>query len=208
MPDLVPGGIDNEDTAINFGSGFSWGITDKLELTLQFQHVDSSSPAKQGDFISEKTEDNEAAIAIKQQLWQNQDNTQALSGVVSASWGTRGFQFTDNGNSVEINNRDIFLAFQLPFTATVAQNWQFTISPTIAFFSDESAVFYHRLPNDNDSSFSTTFGLTGAMSYRLNHRLAIWGDAFIPLTGNNSISRESGNPDRAIAYNAGYTISI
>ena len=203
LPDLVPGGLDDEDTGLNFGAGFSWGISDRLELTLQFQHVDSSSPAKQGDFVSERTEDNEAAIEIKQQLWQNSDDTRSLSGVVSASWGTRGFLFTRNNNSVEINNRDIFLALQLPFTATVNQKWQFTISPTIAFFNDESAVFYHRLPNDNDSSFGTTFGLTGAVSYSLSHRFAIWGDAFIPLTGNNSISRESGKPDTAIAYNAG-----
>ena len=203
LPDLVPGRLDNEDTALNFGGGFSWGISDRLELTLQFQHVDSSSPARQGDFVSERTEDNEAAIEIKQQLWQNSDDTKSLSGVVSASWGTRGFKFTRNGNSVEINNRDIFLAFQLPFTATVNQKWQFTISPTIAFFNDKSAVFYHRLPNDKDSSFGTTFGFTGAVSYSLSSRLAIWGDAFIPITGNNSVSRESGKPDTAIAYNAG-----
>ena len=203
LPDLVPGSIDDGDTAINFGSGFSWGITDNLELTLQFQHVDSSSPAKQGDFVSEKTEDNEAAIEIKQQIWQNGDDTRSFSGVVSASWGTRGFLFTGNGNSVEINNRDIFLALQLPFTATVGDKSQLTISPTIAFFSDDSAVFYHRLPNDNENSFGTTVGFTGAVSHSLSPRLAIWGDAFIPITGNNSISRESGKPDRAIAYNAG-----
>ncbi|MDJ0688145.1 MAG: hypothetical protein QNJ41_06535 [Xenococcaceae cyanobacterium MO_188.B32] len=203
LPDLVPGGIDNNDTALNYGGGFSWGITDKLELTLQFQHVDSSFPAKQGDFISERTEDNEAAIEIKQQLWQNPDNTKSLSGVVSASWGTRGFMFTRDNEEVEINNRDIFLAFQLPFTATVDRRWQFTISPTLALFNDENAGFYHRLPNDNESSFGTTFGFTGAVSYSLSPRLAIWGDAFIPITGNNSISRESGEPDTAIAYNAG-----
>ncbi|MEM8781163.1 MAG: hypothetical protein AAGF26_20385, partial [Cyanobacteria bacterium P01_G01_bin.49] len=61
FPDLVPGAVDNEDTAVNFNTGFSWGISDKLQLTLQFQHVDSSSPVEQGDFISERTEDNEAA---------------------------------------------------------------------------------------------------------------------------------------------------
>ena len=204
LPDLVEGNIDNDDTAINFGSGFSWGITDQLELTLQFQHVDSSSPAQQGEFISERTEDNEAALELKQKLWGNSDDTQSLSGVFSASWGTRGFMFTENGNSVEINNRDIFIALQLPFTASVNQKWQFTISPTVAFFNDESAVFFHRLPNDDDSSFGTTFGFTTAVSYRLSPRLAIWGDAFIPITGNNSISRESGEPDTAIAYNAGF----
>ena len=203
LPDLVPGTVDDEDTAINFGAGFSWGITDNLELTMQFQRVDSSSPAKQGDFISERTEDNEAAIEIKQKLWGNSEDTQSLSGVVSASWGTRGFLFARGGEEIEINNRDIFVSLQLPFTATVKERWQFTISPTIAFFKDESAVYFHRLPNDDDNSFGTTFGFTGAVSYSFSPRLAIWGDAFIPITGNNSINRDSGEPDTAIVYNAG-----
>ena len=203
LPDLVEGNIDNDDTAINFGSGFSWGITDNLELTLQFQHVDSSSPAQQGDFISIRTEDNEGALELKQKLWRNSDDSLALSGVVSASVGTRGFLFSQNGNNIEINNRDLFVALQLPFTATVNQRWQFTVSPTVAFFNDESAVFFHRLPDDEDNTFGTTFGFTGAVSYLVSPRLAIWGDAFIPVTGNNSISRESGNPDTAIAYNGG-----
>ncbi|MGH2415992.1 MAG: hypothetical protein ACRDEA_20340, partial [Microcystaceae cyanobacterium] len=37
-----------------------------------------------------------------------------------------------------------------------------------------------------------------------------WGDAFVPVTGNNSISRDSGKPDTAIAFNAGlrYLVGI
>ena len=202
LPDLIPGGVDDDDTAVNFNTGFSWGITDKLQLTLQFQHVDSSSPAKQGIATSERTEDNEAAIEIKQQLWQNDAQTQALSGVFSASWGTRGFKFSGGIATTEINNRDIFVSLALPFTTTVDDRWQFNIVPTLAFFKEKSAVFFHRLPND-DSSFGTTFGLGGGVSYQVNSRLLLWGDTFIPFTGNNSISRDSGKPDKAIIYNAG-----
>ena len=46
-------------------------------------------------------------------------------------------------------------------------------------------------------------GLAGGASYRINPRLSLWGDAFIPFTGNNTIDRDSGLPDRAIAFNAG-----
>ena len=210
LPDLVPGGVDDDDTAANYNTGFSWGITDGLQLTLQFQHVDSSSPAKQGGFISERTEDNEASLELKQRIWQNEAQTHALSGVFAASWGTRGFMFTeiDTINTedeveIEINNRDIFVSLAFPFTGTVGDRWQFNIAPTIAFFGDESAVFFHRLPNDDDSSFGTTFGLAGGVSYQVNSRLAIFGDTFIPFTGNNSINRNSGEPDKAIAYNVG-----
>ena len=58
------------------------------------------------------------------------------------------------------------------------------------------------MPGD-DSSFGTVFGLAGGASYEINQRLFLWGDVFLPFTGNNSISRASGKPDTAIAYNGG-----
>ena len=204
FPDLVQSGVDDDDSAVNFNTGFSWGISDSLQLTLQFQHVDSSSPIEQGEFTSERTEDNEAALELKQRIWNSDSGKQALSGVFAASWGTRGFLFTQNGTATEINNRDIFVSLAVPFTAEVGDRWQFNISPTVAFFKDESAVFFHRLPNDEDNSFGTVFGLGGGVKYRINSRLFVLGDVFLPLTGNNSINRGSGEPDRAIAYNAGF----
>ncbi|WP_019508424.1 hypothetical protein [Pleurocapsa sp. PCC 7319] len=203
FPDLVENGVDDNDSAVNFNTGFSWGITDDLQLTLQFQHVDSSSPVRQGEFTSERTEDNEAALELKQRLWSNQAQTQSLSGVLSASWGTRGFMFTRDQEVTEINNRDIFVSLAVPFSASVGDRWEFNLSPTLAFFKDESAVFFHRLPDDDESSFGTVLGLGGGVSYRVNSRLSIFGDVFFPLTGNNSINRDSGDPDKAIAYNAG-----
>jgi hypothetical protein len=203
LPDLVPNNeVDNSDTASNYNTGFSWGISDELELTLQFQHVDSSSPARQGNFTSERTEDNEAALEVKQKLWENTSGTQSLSGVFSVSWGTRGFRLTGEGTTTELNNRNIYTAVHLPFTTTVDRKWQFTVSPTLAFFNEANAEFFQRLPND-DSSFGTVFGLAGAVSYTISPKLTLWGDVFLPLTGNNSISRQSGKPDDAIAYNAG-----
>ena len=122
FPNLVEGGVDDDDTAVNFSTGFAWGISDSLQLVLQFQHVDSSSPVKQGEFISERTEDNEAALELKQRIWSNEAQTLALSGVVSASWGTRGFMFTRDGEAIEVNNRDIFTFLAVPFTADVRRS--------------------------------------------------------------------------------------
>jgi hypothetical protein len=203
FPDIVGGAVDNNDSAVNFNTGFSWGISDELQLSLQFQHVDSSSPIKQGEFTSERTEDNEAAVELKKSLWSNQAETQALSGVLAASWGTRGFKFTRGQEETEINNRDIFVSLAFPFTAEVGDRWQFNLAPTVVFFKDESAVFYYRLPNDEESSFGTVLGLGGAVSYQVSSKLFIFSDVFLPLTGNNSINRDSGEPDKAIAYNAG-----
>ncbi len=203
FPDLVEGGVDDDDSAVNFNTGFSWGISDDLQLTLQFQHVDSSSPVKQGEFISNRTEDNEAALEFKGRIWKNAPETLALGGVISASWGTRGFEFTQDGESTEINNRDTFVSLAVPFTADVGDRWQFNFAPTVAFFRDESAVFFSRTPDDDDSSFGTVFGLGAGASYQVSSRLFIYSDVFFPLTGNNSINRASGEPDQAIVYNAG-----
>jgi hypothetical protein len=202
LPDLVPGGIDDDDTGVNFNTGFVWGITDKLQLALQFQHLDSNTPAKQGNFISQRTENEEAAGELRYQFWQNESQTQALSGVVSASWGTRGFRFTGEGKDIEYNNRNVFVALAIPHTTDVGSKWQFTISPTIAFFKDENAAFFYSPPGD-ETGFGTVFGVTGAVAYKINPRLFIWGDVFVPFTGNNSVSRDSGKPDEAIAYNSG-----
>ena len=204
LPDLVSNTVDDGDTAVNFNTGFTWGITDRLQIALQFQFVDSSSPAKQGNFISERTENQGAAGELKYQVWQNNSETQALSTVLSASWGTRGFKFIDEETDAEteINNRNVFVALAIPYTAQVSNKWHFTISPTIAFFNDKNAGFFHRLPGENEE-FGTVFGLAGAVSYAINERLFIWSDVFVPFTGNNSVSRGSGKPDTAIAYNGG-----
>ena len=110
--------------------------------------------------------------------------------------------FSQGGESTEINNRDVFVTFAVPWTTDVG-NWQFNVSPTVAFFKEDTAAFFRRLPNDEDGSFGTVFGLGSGVTYEVNSRLLIFSDVFLPLTGNNSINRGSGEPDRAIAYNLG-----
>ncbi len=202
LPDLVEGGVDDGDTAANFNTGFIWGISDELQLALQFQFIDSSSPASQGNFTSERTENQAAVGELKFRLWENEAKTQALSGVTSVSWGTRGFRFIGEGEDIEINNRNLFVAIAAPYTADIGEKWQFTIAPTIGFFPDRTAGFFQRLPGTNED-FGTVFGLAGGFKYEINPRLFVWSDVFVPFTGNNSISRGSGNPDTAIAYNGG-----
>ena len=203
FPNLVEGGVDDNDSAVNFSTGFTWGISDKLQLSLQFQHVDSSSPIKQGEFISERTEDNEAALELKQRLWQSDSADRSLSGVVAASWGTRGFMFTQDDTVTEINNRDVFISLAFPFTTDIGDRLQISAIPTVAFFKDDGAAFFRRLPNDGDSSFGTVLGLGAGATYQISSKLSLMSDVFIPVTGNNSINRTSGKPDRTIVYNAG-----
>ncbi|MCU0534661.1 MAG: hypothetical protein MUD14_12275 [Hydrococcus sp. Prado102] len=206
LPNYVDSNLLDADTASYPNLGVTWGITDNLEVTFEWQRVDSASPSVQGDFIVTRDADQEYTLEVKQQFWQNDSDTLALSGVLSLSYGDRTFDFRDREDGDRVENREtdgLVVALQFPFTATVDERLRFTVSPTVAFFPEDSALFYANLPIENRGSFGTTFGFSSAISYRLSERIVLWGDAFIPVTGNNSISRESGRPDTAIAYNVG-----
>jgi hypothetical protein len=206
LPNYVDSNLLDADTAAYPNFGVTWGITDNLEITFERQKVDSASPSIQGDFIVTRDADQEYTLEVKQQFWQNDSDTLALSGVLSLSYGDRTFDFRDREDGDLIENREVdrlIVALQFPFTATVDERLRFTVSPTVAFFPENSALFYATLPIENKGSFGTTFGFSSAISYRLGERIILWGDAFIPVTGNNSISRDSGKPAQAIAYNIG-----
>lgn len=199
-------GTDRGGTGAYPNVGFTWGITNNLEFTLEYQQVDSGSPGNQGDFRATRKTDSlnaDGTLEFKQRIWENSSQTQALSGVVSVSWGDRGFNYTRQGSRVFESNSDPVPAIQLPFSALVDDKWEFTISPTIAFFPNQSALYWHVLPINNPGSFRTSFGFTGAIAYHLNSRLKFWGDLFVPVTGNNSIIRNSGFPAKTVGYNAG-----
>ena len=206
LPDFVQGGLLDSDTGAYPNIGFSWGITDDTELTLEYQRVDSASPARQGDFVTILDADEEVSLDLKQQFWENSSQTLAFSGVLSLSLGDRDFIISDRQTGALVENKDsggLVVGLQFPFTATIEDRLRLTVSPTLAFFPDNTALFYTTLPIDNAGSFGTTFGFTGAVSYRLGERIILWGDAFIPVAGNNSVSRESGRPEQTIAYNVG-----
>jgi hypothetical protein len=182
-----------------------------LELTLQGQFVDSGGPYRQDGFITNRqATDNsatgEGVLEVKQQLWQEESQTLALSGVFSLDWADGGYRFVSirTGQIVaQDKNPTLVPALKFPFTAKLDERWLLTFSPTVAFFPDSSALFLFRAPIENPGSFGTTFGFTGAVSYQFSPRALVWGDAFVPVTGANSINRDSGKPARTVAYNAG-----
>ena len=209
---FTPGSVEEDGTASYQNFGFTWGITDDLELTLESQRVDTAFPGTQGEFEANRNpegknfflSEQELTLELKQRLWQNSSRTLGLSGIVSLSVGNRGYSFRKDGKIVDEGSRSgLVPALAVPFTAAVGDRARLTFSPTVAFFQQENALHIHRPPTEDPGSFGTTFGFTGAVSYSISRRLILWGDAFIPVTGNNSISRASGNPEKTIAFNAG-----
>jgi hypothetical protein len=209
FPDYIPDNdVDNGDTAAYNNLGVSWGISDTSELSIEFQHFDSAFPVIQGNFDALTREgDNEGTIEYKQRLWTNESDTIKVSGIVSLSFSLfeRGSQFFDrNGNRViDERRKDVVPALELPITFTPSDRASFTISPTIAFFPEKSALFLRRPPTEDSGSFGTTFGFIGSVSYRINDQITLWGDAFFPLTGGNTVDRDSGKAEKTIAFNAG-----
>lgn len=194
--------------------GASWGITDNLELTLDAQTVDNGGPGNQGQFRAlrinpDNTGPNffqEFTVQAKQRIWQNQAGTQALSGVVAASVGNAGRPYRFNnatGTVASGKNSQIVPSLELPFTVKTDDRLQFTISPKVAFLPEDNALYFNRPPVTNPGSFGTTLGVAGGVNYKLNPRLSVWGDAFVPFTGNNTINRDSGLPAKTVAFNAG-----
>ncbi|BDA67202.1 hypothetical protein CAL7716_013680 [Calothrix sp. PCC 7716] len=192
--------------------GVSWGVNDNLELTLDVQTIDNSGPVRQGKFsvqrINSQSTTNffqETTLQAKQRIWQSQNGTQALSGVVALSraGGGRPYRFSDNaGLSVAGLNKQTVFSLELPYTFTPNDQWQFTLSPKVAFLPEDNALYLNKLPGSN-SGFGTTFGLASGISYKLSNRFIIWGDAFVPFSGNNTINRDTGLVTKTIAYNAG-----
>lgn len=194
--------------------GLSWGITDHLELTLDLQSIDTTNPKFQGDFEVIRTSPDgpspnflqEITLQLKQRLWESSTGTQALSLVGAISQGDAGrpMEFLQDGERVSTPENDgIIPSLELPFTVAPNERLQLTISPKVAFFPEEHALYLRRLPIEDSGSFGTTFGVAGGISYLVSPRFAVWGDLFLPISGNNTISRDSGFPEKTIAFNAG-----
>lgn len=194
--------VERSGITFFYDVGFSWGITKDLEMALQFQHMDSNFPERQGRFQAVLTSDNEGTLALKYQLWQDASRTFTLSGVSTLSMGDRGARFIAQRQVVEQENQTPVPSLQLPFTITLQDRWNLTIAPTVAFFPDSHALFLFRSPG-TQAEFGTLFGLAGAVAYRLSQRLSLWGDAFVPAIGHNTVNRDSGRPDTTVAFNAG-----
>lgn len=206
----LPGGTGDSGTAVYPAFSFNWGIRDDIELSFGLQTADSGSPDQQGsdengNFFVERRQNLDIAIEGKKRLWQNADQTQALSAVLGVSFGSREIQFFQAPRRLiaEEKNSTPIPMIQFPYTASPNERLAFTIAPTVAFFRGDSAIFLARAPIDDPGSFGTTFGFAGGLSWNFNPRLSLWADAFVPITGNNAIGRRSGKATDVVALNAG-----
>ena len=196
--------------------GLTWGVTDNLELTVDAQTVDNSGPGRQGSFEvkrinADDTSPNffqEITFQGKHRIWENSSGSQAVSGVIAVSTGLQGrpYRFTNAATGAiadQGRNSGLVTSLEVPYTVSLGDRTSLTLSPKIAFLPDSHALYFSTPPVADSGSFGTTFGVAGGLTYRVLPRLLLWGDAFVPFTGNNSINRETGLPARTVAFNAG-----
>ena len=194
---------NNDATAANLGVHLDWGITDTTELGFSFQIVDTGSPATQGPFLVRREDNRDFTVRVKQRVWDNENEDLAISVVPSLAFGDRSYEFRRGrmGTRQVFSNNDLVPALQIPITKTFERDrLNLTLSPTAVFFPEDHALFLRRLPLANSGSFGTNVGLAGAVSYAVNPRLSLWGDAFVPFVGNNSLNLTTGLPAKAIAF--------
>ncbi len=198
--------VDPGGTGLYPNLGFIWGITDSTQVTIAYQQVDSGSPGRQGNFRAFRgtnAANADVTLGVKQKFWESKDRTVAVSGDFSLNFGGRVFNFNNaKGQTFNVTDSSVIPTLQFPVSLSI-RALKLTISPTVGFFPSNSASYLHTLPINDPGSFGTTFGFGGSISYELSPQWILWADAFIPITGNNSINRDSGFPARTPAYDLG-----
>ena len=203
------GDNSGSDTAYYPNFGFTWGITNDFQLSVEAQFLDSSGTVRQGSYSALRGSNSasyDVVLQGQQKLWESDDRNQFLRLVGALSIGSTNFEFSPlpgvSGKGQIFNDTILTPSLQIPYTVLV-DNWQFMVAPSLSFFSATNAISLHQSPVANPGSFGTNFGLVGGIVYTVNPRLILWTDAFFPLIGNNSIERTSGQTAQTIIYNAG-----
>jgi hypothetical protein len=200
--------------------GVRWGLTDFLEFDVEAQTVDNAGPGRQAGFRVNRTLGvgagsgnflQEATFGIGVRLWRSRDSTMSLrlSGAFSKAVRSYFARDTLTGaiDSVSGNRRDRVKSWDVRFLVS-RPRWRASLGSFVAHFPEDNAMYVRRLSRDSTHSFGTTAGPRAELTLALAPALSLWGSAFAPLTGKNTIVRASGLPARTLAYDVGATLHV
>lgn len=201
-------GSANDDLNLNQSYSLAYGLKDTIELGVDLQGQNTTTPGAQQNYIVQRVESNgqganviqEATVYAKFRFF-HQDTLQA-SAILSSTFGSRVFTFSGPANFTS-RSSGFTPALEIPLTYTAWQGaLSFTLSPRLAFFSTDNAVFYPINPQLG-GNFGTTLGIALGGTVQLGPRLQLRGDVMPIVFGNNTIETNSGLPSRRIVFNAG-----
>ncbi len=198
--------------------GVHWSPTEALSFSLDNQTVDNGGPGRQGPFRVNRTVGGsggsgnflqETAVAVDARLWRSAAGTSALRLQGSLSRGVRSYHATKiaTGEVIKGNRREL-----VPAASLLLDRWsakaRLTLGAAVVFFPPSNALYLRVLPIDSGQRFGTATGVRLQSSYRVAPTLSLWAGGFMPASGHNSISRDSGRPVRAAAWDAGIALHM
>lgn len=211
IPEQVQPGLTIQPTF-----AIRWMATDLLRFTLDAQTVDNSGPGRQGAYQVSRTVPGGGSGNFLQEItlegefrfWQNAARTRSMTVSGSGSRSIRSYFAHDSisGRTFGGNRRGIVPAFAL--AASQTHSWGETaVSAVVLSLPDDDALYLRAIPGERER-FGVVAGPQFDANVKLGPALSFWGRAFIPVSGNNTIDRESGRPARAVPYDAGFRLRL
>ncbi|WP_041243946.1 hypothetical protein [Gloeobacter kilaueensis] len=204
----------NDDLITNQSTEYVWGLNNDIELTLDLQGANGSVPGVQGPYVVQRRFGINNGNIFQDITALGKFRLGDLLGgkssvVVGLTFSRPSFTFTGlPGTNLPTIGRpqdaiQLIPSLELPITYKAYDDrYAFTISPRLAYFPGESAIYTPVNPG-----VSTRFGLTAGIgfggAFRISPRFQIRGDATFILAGYNTVDRNSGLPTKKLVYNAG-----
>jgi hypothetical protein len=194
-----------------------WWLRDGLRLAVDAQTVDNSGPGRQGRFRASRTVGpeggsgnflQELTLGAELRLLGDSAQRRALGLELTVSRAVRSYllQDTATGAAFGGNRRELVPALSLVGRLR-GDRLRIGVGPEVAFFPAQNALYVRRAPGE-PRRFGPTVGASLSAEAWLTTALSLWAHGFVPVSGNNTISRETGRPVRYPAYDAGVRLEL
>ncbi|MEP7344600.1 MAG: hypothetical protein ABI877_05020 [Gemmatimonadaceae bacterium] len=211
VPERVVGGLTIQPTL-----GARWRMTEGIRLTIDAQTVDNSGPGRQGTYLASRVVPGggsgnflqEIAVEASAAFLPNDAGVPHLIASASLSRGVRSYFAHDDaaGKSFGGNRRRLIPTIELG--GYQSGRWgSVTGAVGTVVLPDDDALYLRAIPGET-RRFGVVVGPRISANLNLAEAFSVWGRAFAPLTGNNSINRSSGRPARAMSYDAGVRLGL
>ncbi|MEP7383616.1 MAG: hypothetical protein ABI910_18165 [Gemmatimonadota bacterium] len=193
-----------------------YAILPRLRLAIDAQTVDNSGPGRQGSYLASRTVPGggsgnflqEIAVEAMWRLLGERDHGRSLAVIGSASFSTRSYFAIDTSTGAVFggNRRRVVPTLALE-GALLSATAQLRGALVGVFLSSDDALYVRRIPGER-ASFGPVIGPELQAEHLLTSRATAWGRGFLPMRGNNGITRSTGAPARVFTYDAGIRFAI
>jgi hypothetical protein len=194
-----------------------WTPLARLRLAIDAQTVDNQGPGRQGPFRVSRMLDDESsgrgnypqeiAVAADVRLWRRSPVALWLGGTVST--GNRSYRFVDSlGASVSSQNRREVVSTIEPRIALDGRWGMVSVGAVTAWYPGDNVLYYRQLPTLTGETFGTATFATAHAGIALGSRWVLDGRVGIPLSGRNTVVRETGLAEAIPVFDAGLVFRV